>query len=366
MKIRIDNRQKRLSPAQVERMTTSFRRALEPQTGEVSLLLVEDREISRYNRRYLKRNGPTNVLAFPMREGPFGEMNPDLWGDLVVSTETAAREAREADLPLDERVAALMAHGWLHLQGYDHERSQEEERLMELRTKEIMEQMAKEQRRKVVMSGARLAVNVDHVATLRQARRGSEPDPVLAAGLAELAGAEGIIVHLREDRRHIQDRDLRLLRETVQTKLNLEMGAAEEIIRMALKTKPDFVTLVPEKRQELTTEGGLEIVKQKKRLSQIVSRFHRARIDVSLFIDADPAQIQASRDVGADIVELHTGHYANARSEKEAVKLFERIREGARTGLRPGAEGQRRTRAELCQHQTLCRGGGDRGVQHRP
>lgn len=175
----------------------------------------------------------------------------------------------------------------------------------------------------------RLEVNIDHVATLRQARLGPEPDPLTAAALAELAGADGIIVHLREDRRHIQDRDLRLLRETVQTRLNLEMGATDEIIAIALKTKPDFVTLVPEKRQELTTEGGLEIAKQRKRLAQIVSRFHRAHIDVSLFIDADPAQIQASRDVGADIVELHTGHYANAKVEKEAAKLFERIREGA-------------------------------------
>jgi pyridoxine 5-phosphate synthase len=313
----------------VKRLTTSFRRALEPQAGEVSLVLVADREISRYNRRYLNRSGPTNVLAFSMQEGPYGEVNPQLWGDIVVSTETADREAREAGLPLVERVAALIVHGWLHLQGYDHERSPEEERLMELRTGEIVERMGNAQRRNASMTRARLAVNVDHVATLRQARRGSEPDPVLAAGLAELAGAEGIIVHLREDRRHIQDRDLRLLRETVQTKLNLEMGAAEEIIRIALKTKPDFVTLVPEKRQELTTEGGLEIVKQQKNLAQIVSRFHRARIEVSLFIDADPAQIRASRDVGADIVELHTGHYANARGEKDAVKLFERIREGA-------------------------------------
>jgi pyridoxine 5-phosphate synthase len=302
---------------------------LEPQTGEVSLLLVEDREISRYNRRYRQRSGPTNVLAFSLREGPFGEMNRGLWGDIVVSTETAAREAQEAGLSLNERLAALIAHGWLHLQGYDHERSPAEARIMELRTGEIVERMGREQRRNISMTKARLAVNVDHVATLRQARRGSEPDPVLAAGFAELAGAEGIIVHLREDRRHIQDRDLRLLRETVQTRLNLEMGAAEEIIRIALKVKPDFVTLVPEKRQELTTEGGLEIVKQQKNLARIISRFHKARIDVSLFIDAEPAQIQASRDVGADIVELHTGHYANARNEKEAVKRFERIREGA-------------------------------------
>jgi pyridoxine 5-phosphate synthase len=295
----------------------------------VSLLLVEDREISRYNRRYLNRSGPTNVLAFSQREGLFSEIHSGLWGDIVVSTETAAREARQiGNAPID-RLFFLIVHGWLHLQGYDHEKSLQDKEIMEARSREILSRLKAEQRREITMNKPRLAVNVDHVATLRQARMGIEPDPVLAAGIAELAGAEGIIVHLREDRRHIQDRDLRLLRETVQTKLNLEMGAAEEIIRIALKTKPDFVTLVPEKRQELTTEGGLEIVKQKKNLSQIIGRFHRARIDVSLFIDADPAQIQASRDVGADIVELHTGHYANARNEKEAVKLFERIREGA-------------------------------------
>ena len=155
-----------------------------------------------------------------------------------------------------DRVLFLIVHGWLHLQGYDHERSPEDGAAHGTRTGEILARMKNEQRRKIAMNKARLAVNVDHVATLRQARMGIEPDPVLAAGIAELAGAEGIIVHLREDRRHIQDRDLRLLRETVQTKLNLEMGAAEEIIRIALKVQTGFCHAGPGKKAGIDHRGG--------------------------------------------------------------------------------------------------------------
>ncbi|HMK65863.1 MAG TPA: pyridoxine 5'-phosphate synthase, partial [Thermodesulfobacteriota bacterium] len=182
----------------------------------------------------------------------------------------------------------------------------------------------------------RLAVNVDHVATVRQARKINEPDPVIAAAMAELAGAEGIIVHLREDRRHIQDRDLVILKETIKTKLNLEMAAVEEIIRLALKVHPHMVTLVPEKRQELTTEGGLDVRRQQKNLKEIIKRFHKGGIKVSLFVDADPGQIEASREVGADIIELHTGHYADAKNEKEAQRLLERIRDGAQMAIHGG------------------------------
>jgi pyridoxine 5-phosphate synthase len=230
-------------------------------------------------------------------------------------------------------VAFLVIHGLLHLMGYDHERSRTEEQKMERKTREIEKSLSTSSQEEEGMKPARLAVNVDHVATVRQARKIDEPDPVLAAGLAEMAGAEGIIVHLREDRRHIQDRDLTLLRQTVRTKLNLEMAASEEIIRIALKVRPDMVTLVPEKRQELTTEGGLDIVKQRKALHEAIRRFHRANIAVSLFIDADPDQIKASKEVGADIIELHTGHYADARREKEARQLFDRLVVGARMGF---------------------------------
>jgi len=187
----------------------------------------------------------------------------------------------------------------------------------------------------------RLSVNIDHIATLRQARKGHEPDPVAAAVLAELAGARGIIAHLREDRRHIQDRDLRLLRETVQTKLNLEMAATEEMKRIALEVKPDFSTLVPEKREELTTEGGLEVASRVDFMKSYISRLQQAGITVSLFIDPDEMQIAASKKSGADWVELHTGAYANAKTDKDRDREFVKIAEGARLaaglGLRVGA-----------------------------
>jgi len=187
----------------------------------------------------------------------------------------------------------------------------------------------------------RLSVNIDHIATIRQARRGSEPDPVAAAVLAELAGAEGIIAHLREDRRHVQDRDLRLLRETVQTKLNLEMAATEEMQRIALEIKPEITTLVPEKREELTTEGGLEVASRTDFMKSYISRLQQGGIVVSLFIDPDDNQIAAARKSGADWVEIHTGAYANAKTEKDRGREFEKITEAAKLagslGLRVGA-----------------------------
>lgn len=187
----------------------------------------------------------------------------------------------------------------------------------------------------------KLAINVDHVATLRQARGITEPDPVTAAAIAELAGAVGIVVHLREDRRHMQDRDIEILRKTVQTKLNLEMGAAEEIINIALDLVPDMVTLVPEKREELTTEGGLDVAGQQAKLKEVIARMTEKNIPVSLFIDPDSAQIQASKEVGATFVEIHTGRYADAVSEEEEDKEFELIaaaaEEAYESGLRVNA-----------------------------
>lgn len=179
-------------------------------------------------------------------------------------------------------------------------------------------------------SGMRLAINIDHVATIRNARGGREPDPVTAAHLAELAGAQGIVCHLREDRRHIKDRDLKLLRETVKSKLDLEMGASDEIVRIALSTQPDLVTLVPERRQELTTEGGLDIINQKKRLGDVIKIFHDKKISVSLFLDPKPPLIEAAREIGADIVEIHTGEYANARSENEIQERLVEIEQAAK------------------------------------
>ncbi len=177
---------------------------------------------------------------------------------------------------------------------------------------------------------AKLAVNVDHVATVRQARRTVDPDPVVAAAIAELAGAEGIIVHLREDRRHIQDRDLHILKQTVKTKLNLEMAATEEMVKIACQTKPHMVTLVPEKREELTTEGGLD-VSRKSPLKKAITTLKKNDILVSLFINPDPADVEVSRDLGADFVEIHTGRYADARNEAEGKKELYRIKKAVET-----------------------------------
>ncbi len=181
-----------------------------------------------------------------------------------------------------------------------------------------------------------LGVNIDHIATIRQARRTVEPDPVAAAVLAELAGADGITVHLREDRRHIQDRDVRLLRQTVRTHLNLEMAATDEMVAIALDIKPDYVTLVPERREEVTTEGGLEIAGQRQRMEQVVAQLQTAGIPVSLFIDADSAQIQASAVVGAKFIELHTGRYAEAHDEVSRAKELEVLAEGCRQAIAAG------------------------------
>ena len=187
----------------------------------------------------------------------------------------------------------------------------------------------------------RLSVNVDHIATIRQARRGDEPDPVAAAVLAELAGADGIIMHLREDRRHIQDRDLRLARQTVGTRLNLEMAATGEMQQIALEVKPDIVTLVPEKREELTTEGGLDVFARVEALKTFIGRIQDAGIPVSLFIDPEEQQITAAKKTGAAWVEVHTGAYANARTERdrrtEFAKIVESAKLAASLGLRVGA-----------------------------
>jgi len=175
----------------------------------------------------------------------------------------------------------------------------------------------------------RLGVNVDHVATVRQARGGKSPDPVAAAYIAEMSGADMITIHLREDRRHIQDRDLAILRETVKTRLNLEMALTEEIISIALKTKPEQVTFVPERRREITTEGGLDVLRLEKRVKEAVKRFHKSGIKVSLFINAHLNTVRASARAGADMVEFHTGEYANARTDKDIGKALKDLRECA-------------------------------------
>lgn len=171
----------------------------------------------------------------------------------------------------------------------------------------------------------KLGVNIDHIATLRQVRRGIEPEPVFAALICQAAGADSIVAHLREDRRHIKERDLYILKEVVKTKLNLEMSIASEIVEIACKVKPDQATLVPEKRQELTTEGGLDVLANSKKIKQVINQLKRQGIAVSLFIDPDKKQIDASGKVGVKMIELHTGRYADAKNQKEQDKYFREL-----------------------------------------
>lgn len=182
----------------------------------------------------------------------------------------------------------------------------------------------------------RLGVNIDHVATVRQARKTNEPDPVHAAVLAELGGADGITVHLREDRRHIQDRDVHLLKQMLRIPLNLEMAVEEEITEIACQVLPEWTCLVPEKREELTTEGGLDVVGQRDRVSKCVERLHGVGIKVSLFIDPDEAQIQAAKDLNVAAVELHTGTYADAESMDDQQSELKRIQSASEFTIQQG------------------------------
>jgi len=183
----------------------------------------------------------------------------------------------------------------------------------------------------------RLHINIDHVATIRNARGTVYPDPVLAAGLCELAGADGITAHLREDRRHIRDADVERLRQSLTTVLNLEMAATDEMIAIAQRIVPDVVTLVPERREELTTEGGLDVIAARDQVTKAARAFELSGIKLSLFVGADAAQIQASRELGARQVELHTGEYANARGAERAGELS-RLAQAARLARQLGLE----------------------------
>ncbi len=301
----------------------------------VNIVLTDDTTIHKFNKKYRNIDKPTNVLSFPFAEGseddlatlPIYEL-----GDILISVETASREATQLNQSLIHRLNWLIVHGFLHLIGYDHKRSSLDAERMFQKEKELLIKINKKRGFHMMQ----LAINVDHVATVRQARGVSEPDPVTAAAICELAGARGIVVHLREDRRHIQDKDVYLLRKTVKTKLNLEMGANKEIIDIALDVVPDMVTLVPEKRQELTTEGGLNVVDQKKKLAKVVKRFNKAGIPVSIFVDPDSKQIKASHDIGAHFVEIHTGRYCDAVSEIEIDKEFELIASAAEEAYQLG------------------------------
>lgn len=182
----------------------------------------------------------------------------------------------------------------------------------------------------------KLCVNMDHVATVRQARRATEPDPVRAAIVAEMAGADGIVIHVREDRRHAQDRDLKILRQVVETQLNLEMGATDEMVDLAQRVRPDMVTLVPERREELTTEGGLDLEGQRERLAETIDVLRRAGIIVSVFIAPETSEVKTASKLNAHIVELHTGLYANATNVREQRQELEKIATAAALGRKVG------------------------------
>jgi len=182
----------------------------------------------------------------------------------------------------------------------------------------------------------KLGVNIDHVATLRQARRGNEPDPIFAAVLSELSGVDSIVVHLREDRRHINDRDLRILRQINKTRLNLEMSINKEIVDIACNIRPDQSTLVPEKRQEITTEGGLDIVSNKKKIKEVIKRLKSKGIVASLFIDPDKKQIDSAKEVKADFIELHTGRYAEAKNEQGVYRELKAIIDSTKYAIKLG------------------------------
>lgn len=301
--------------------------------AEASIVFMSDGEMAGYNEQYRKKKGPTNVLSFPVEQGGQEPMLPEAeLGDILISVDTAAREAKTQQCTLHQRLTGLIVHGLLHLIGYDHERSEDEAVRMWDYEQELLHHLRNARRTPMPY----LAINIDHVATIRQARGGVEPDPILAAGLCELAGADGIVVHLREDRRHIQDRDVHLLRQVVKTKLNLEMANVPEIVDIALEIKPDMVTLVPEKRKELTTEGGLDVIGNHKKIAKTVAKMRKAGIPVSLFIDPEATQIQEALEVGATFVELHTGRYCEARTMDEQEQQFRLIEQSSELAYEAG------------------------------
>jgi pyridoxine 5-phosphate synthase len=324
-----------ISSGKLIRQTQWFLQQLGVADHTVSVLLVNDEEMTWLNGHYRGKEGPTNVLSFPLSEGAddsFSHLPIKELGDIIISLDTALREAIELGQPFQFRLSWLIVHGLLHLLGYDHERSEDEAFEMYDKEQELLQRLEYYRRRMMTQ----LAINVDHVATIRQARGTTEPDPVTAAAICELAGARGIVVHLREDRRHIQDRDVQLLRQTIKTRMNLEMGATKEMIGIALEIVPDMVTLVPEKRQELTTEGGLDVVGQRKKIAKAVEKLSQKNIPVSIFIDPDSEQIKACHEIGATYVEIHTGRYCDAKKSNDREIEFQLIASAAEEAYQMG------------------------------
>ncbi len=296
------------------------------------VLICSDSVIRDLNKKWFRRDRPTNCISFGL--GGQGEgatvYDTALLGDIAISIDTAKREAAEAGYSVKTRLLELLIHGFSHLMGHDHELGQKHERMQQDYENMLMNIIKKEG----IM--AELCVNVDHVATIRQARGGDEPDPVAAASIVEIAGADGIVVHLREDRRHIQDRDLRLLRQIVSTRLTLEMAATDEMLSIARDVRPDIVTLVPERREEITTEGGLDVLRQKEKIKEAIMTLNDAGMPVTLFVDPEGEQIEASKEAGAQCIEIHTGRYAEAKGEEAQDREFEAIVDSAALGAEIG------------------------------
>lgn len=296
-----------------------------------SLTFVSNDEILKLNQKYLSRPYPTNVLAFPVRE----RLNVPFLGDVIISLEKAEEESRLYKLPFYPYLLSLCIHGILHLLGYDHEKGLYSPWLMLRNEINLMEKVCpdpevlKYLRRREYMP-AKLAVNVDHVATVREARKTYYPDPVHAAVLAELGGADGIVVHLRLDRRHIKERDVRLIREIIKTKLILEMAIDKELIKFAKEVKPYQVTLVPERPEEITTEGGIELEDRVEEVKRVVKELNKSGIKVSLFINPDEKTLELAKKTGAQIVELHTGMYADAEEEEKKLEELTRLENAAK------------------------------------
>lgn len=293
----------------------------------LTIIITSDDLITEFNHTFLNRNYPTNVLSFR------GEK--DYLGDIIISTERAKEEAQTFGLPFEDYLLMLCLHGLLHLLDYDHEKGLYSPWLMlknEIKLAEALcddkEAMVRFLRRREYMP-AKLAVNVDHVATVREARKTYYPDPVHAAVLAELGGADGIVVHLRLDRRHIQERDVRIIKEVIQTKLILEMALDKELVKFAKEIKPYQVTLVPERVEEVTTEGGMELEGRVNEVKGAVKELNRAGIKVSLFLNPDEKTLKLAKKTGAQIVELHTGRYAEAEDEETRLRELERLERAA-------------------------------------
>ncbi len=327
----------RINTALLRRRATWLMRTLGVADHDLSVLFVDDTEMRWLNGHYREKDATTNVLSFPFgfdsdQPGPLSSLPIKELGDIIISVETALKESQQLKVSYHDRMTWLLTHGLLHLLGHDHERSDAEAIAMWELEKKLIRQLQHSRSNQMTQ----LAINVDHVATVRNARGIAEPDPVAAASICELAGAAGIVVHLREDRRHINDRDVHLLRETIKTRMNLEMGADKGIIKIALDLKPDMVTLVPEKRQELTTEGGLDVASQKKKLGKTIKQMEKAGIPVSLFIDPEAKQIRAAHAIGATYVELHTGRYCDAVTESEREEEYQLIASAAEEAYQMG------------------------------